>query len=52
MDVQVTEKGEVAGIWLVSSNPDIFGGLATAAIRQWHFESIPAKIRVVLDFTP
>jgi TonB family protein len=52
LDLQVTEQGDVSGVWLVSSTPDVFGSLATAAVRQWKFESIPTKIRVVLDFTP
>jgi tetratricopeptide (TPR) repeat protein len=52
MEVQVTERGDVAGLWLVSADPDIFGSLATTAVRQWRFERIPARIRVVLDFNP
>jgi TonB family protein len=52
LDVQVTEQGEVAGIWLVSSTPDIFANLATAAVRHWNFEPVSAKIRIVLEFTP
>ena len=52
LDIQVTNEGTVGGIWLVSATPDIFGTLATAAIRQWRFEPIPAKIRVVLEFLP
>lgn len=52
VDVQLTDEGKVAGVWLISANPDIFAGLATAAVRQWRFEAIPAKIRVVLEFTP
>jgi len=52
LDVQITEEGKVAGIWLVSAMPDIFGNLATASVREWHFEPIPAKIRVVLKFHP
>ncbi len=52
LDVQVTEEGKVGGIWLISATPDIFGGLATAAVRQWEFEPLPAKIRVVLKFKP
>jgi hypothetical protein len=51
--VQVNEEGTVGGIWLISAMPDIFGTLATASVREWQFEkSIPAKIRVVLRFTP
>lgn len=52
VDVQVTEGGEVAGLWLVSAMPDIFNSLATSAVREWRFEPVAAKIRVVLDFTP
>jgi TonB family protein len=52
IDLQLTDEGEVAGIWLISSTPDIFASLATAAVRQWRFDAIPAKIRVVLAFTP
>jgi TonB family protein len=52
MDVQITEEGKVASMWLVSATPDIFGTLATSAVRQWKFEAISAKIRVVLEFTP
>jgi TonB family protein len=53
LDVQVNEEGTVGGIWLISAMPDIFGTLATASVREWQFEkSIPAKIRVVLRFTP
>jgi TonB family protein len=52
LDVQITREGKVAGIWLVSSMPDMFGNLATAAVREWQFESIAAKIRVVLKFHP
>jgi TonB family protein len=52
LDVQVTEHGKVAGMWLVSSSPDVFASLATAAVREWRFEAIPAKIRIVLQFQP
>jgi TonB family protein len=52
MEVEVTDKGAVAGVWLVSAEPDVFGTLATSAVREWRFEPIPSKIRVVLDFTP
>jgi TonB family protein len=52
LDVQVTDEGTVGGIWLISATPDIFGTLATAAIREWKFEPLPAKIRVVLEFLP
>jgi len=52
VDLQITEDGRVGGVWLVSSMPDVFESLATAAVRQWQFESIPAKIRVALEFKP
>ena len=52
MDVQVTERGEAAGIWLVSATPEIFSSLATSAVRQWRFEALSAKVRVVVEFTP
>jgi TonB family protein len=50
VDVQVTDQGNVAGMWLVSATPEIFSSLATTAIRQWKFEAIPAKIRIVMQF--
>jgi len=52
VDVQITNEGNVAGIWLVSATPDIFSSLATTAIRQWKFEAVAAKIRVVMEFKP
>lgn len=52
IDVQLTAEGDVAGMWLVSAMPDIFGNLATAAVREWKFEPAPAKIRVVVAFFP
>ncbi len=52
MEVQVTDRGDVAGVWLVSADPDVFATLATAAVREWRFEPIPSKIRVILDFKP
>jgi hypothetical protein len=52
MDVQLTETGDVGGVWLVSASPDVFAGLATAAVRQWRFEPVLARIRVILDFVP
>jgi TonB family protein len=52
VDLQVTEEGKVGGVWLVSSLPDVFGSLATASVRQWQFEPVSAKIRVVLEFKP
>jgi TonB family protein len=52
VDVQLTDQGNVAGLWLVSAMPEIFSSLATTAIRQWKFEPVPAKIRVVMEFKP
>jgi TonB family protein len=52
IDVQVTEDGRVAGIWLVSAAPDVFANLATAAVRKWQFDPFRAKIRIVLEFKP
>jgi TonB family protein len=50
LDVQVTEPGKVSGIWMISATPEIFGNLATAAVREWEFEPIAGKIRVVVKF--
>jgi TonB family protein len=52
LDVQVTEDGGVGGVWLISSTPEVFSGLATAVIREWTFEAVPGKIRVALHFVP
>jgi TonB family protein len=52
VDVQVTEEGKAGGVWLVSSMPELFGTLATAAIREWEFEPLREKVRVVLQFKP
>lgn len=52
MDLQITEEGDVGGVWLVESTPEVFSTLATAGVRQWRFEMIPAKLRVVLKFMP
>jgi len=52
VEVQVTSEGRVGGIWLVSAMPEIFGSLATAPLRDWEFEPVPAKIRLVLGFNP
>ncbi len=52
LDVQVTDQGRVAGVWLISSVPEVFGSLATEAVRSWEFEAIPSLIRVVLQFVP
>jgi hypothetical protein len=51
LDVQITGGREGRRNWLVSST-DTFASLATAAVRQWEFEPISAKIRLVLKFQP
>jgi len=50
LDLQINDEGKVGGIWLVSSMPEIFASLATACVRQWEFEAVEAKIRLVLKF--
>ncbi|HLH31229.1 MAG TPA: TonB family protein, partial [Terriglobia bacterium] len=52
IDVQVTEEGKAGGVWLVSSMPELLGTLATSAVRDWEFEPVPEKIRVVMQFRP
>jgi TonB family protein len=52
LDVQVEEDGKVGGVWLISSSPEIFSGLAISAIRDWRFEAVPAKIRIDFQFIP
>jgi TonB family protein len=52
MEVEVTNHGDVAGLRLVSSEPEIFGTLATSAVRDWRFEPTAARIRVVVEFKP
>jgi TonB family protein len=52
LDVQVTMEGKVGGIWLISSTPELFGNLAAASMRDWEFEPVSAKIRVILEFKP
>jgi TonB family protein len=52
LDVQITDEGKVGGIWLVSAVPDVFGSLATPAVRQWQFEPVFTKVRIVLEFIP
>jgi len=52
IDVQITDEGKVGGIWLVSAMPDVFGSLATASVRDWEFEGVSGKVRVVLGFNP
>ena len=52
LEVQVTDEGKVGGVWLVSASPEIFESLAAAAVREWEFEPINTKVRIVLRFTP
>jgi TonB family protein len=52
VDLQVTDEGRVGGVWLVSSTPDVFANLATSAVREWQFDPVSAKIRIVLRFRP
>jgi TonB family protein len=52
VDVQVSETGEVGGLWLISSSPEVFSALATAAVRDWKFEPVATKIRIVVHFIP
>ena len=52
IDVQIAEDGKAGGIWLVSAVPEIFGSLATAAVREWRFDRVLTKIRIVLEFKP
>ena len=52
LDVQVSEDGKVGGIWLVSATPETFSSLVTSCIRDWEFEAVPAKIRIVFRFKP
>jgi hypothetical protein len=52
LDVEVTEKGDVAGIYTISALPEVFATLATTAVQDWKFTPNPAKIRVVIQFIP
>ena len=52
IDLQITDEGKVGGIWLVSAMPEVFGSLATASVRDWEFEEVSGKVRVVLTFNP
>jgi hypothetical protein len=52
MDVQVTEAGEIAGIWMISALPEILGDLATSAVHDWKFTAPAGKIRVIVQFIP
>jgi hypothetical protein len=52
VDVVISDTGEVSGLFLISSVPEIFSVLATSAVRDWKFEPIAGKVRVVLQFIP
>ena len=52
LDVQVSPEGDVIGVWLISSEPDVFGNLATGAVRDWTFDPVPSKVRVSIRFLP
>ncbi len=53
MDVQLTETGDVGGVWLISSTPEVLSSVATAVIREWKFDAgAGGKIRVVFQFLP
>jgi hypothetical protein len=52
MDVEIREDGKVGGLWVVSANPEVFESLATSSVRDWEFERVPTKIRVVVRFNP
>jgi len=52
VDAQVTEDGNVGGIWLISALPEVFSGLAAEAVRSWKFDPIFRKIRIVIHFVP
>jgi len=52
LELQVTPDGRVGGMWLISASPEVFGSLATASIRDWQFEPVVAKVRLVVQFKP
>ena len=52
LDVQLSPEGDVMGVWLIDATPDIFGGLASAALRDCTFEAVATKIRVIVRFLP
>lgn len=52
VEVQITEQGKVGGLKLVSAMPDLFDTLATAAVRDWEFEPLPVKVRILVRFKP
>ena len=52
MDLQISETGEVGALWQISATPEIYSGLAISAVRDWKFDAVPGKIRVVFQFIP
>ena len=52
LDVQLSPEGDVMGVWLIEATPDIFGNLASVALRDSKFEAVAAKIRVIVRFLP
>ncbi len=52
LDVEVTEQCDVAGIYMISALPEVFGGLASAAVQEWKFVPGAGKIRIVVQFIP
>jgi hypothetical protein len=52
VDVQITDQGEVAGIWLISALPEVLTDLATTAVHDWKFNSAAERIRIVVQFIP
>jgi hypothetical protein len=52
LDVEVTDQGDVAGIYTISALPEVFATLATTAVQDWKFTPNAGKIRVVMQFIP
>ncbi len=52
LDIQVSETGDVGALWQISATPEIYSGLAISAVRDWKFDSVPGKIRVIFQFIP
>jgi hypothetical protein len=52
LDIEVTDQGDVAGIYTISALPEVFATLATTAVQDWKFMPNAGKIRVVMQFIP
>jgi len=52
VDVQITDQGEVAGMWLISALPEVLTDLATTAVHDCKFNSAAERIRIVVQFIP